>query len=153
MLSLFVYEMVFEWAVPEDYVTHKISLQTLMERVLRWNVQYGLQIQLPPTAELRERIATDFQPCAPWENWHDPKLFRAKFGARAPLDWMANQLLYDCVKSRCFVEDIVKLNFANGHSEIVDWEFFRALDDGIEIALIDWFLLALDFLQEFEEFE
>ncbi|PMD63140.1 uncharacterized protein K444DRAFT_329003 [Hyaloscypha bicolor E] len=34
--NLFNHEMVFEWAIPEKYVLHKISLQTLMDRGLQW---------------------------------------------------------------------------------------------------------------------
>ena len=34
--SLFYHEIVFEWAIPENYVLHKVSLQTLMDRGLQW---------------------------------------------------------------------------------------------------------------------
>jgi hypothetical protein len=30
--NLFYHEVVFEWAIPEDYVLHRVSLQTLLQR-------------------------------------------------------------------------------------------------------------------------
>jgi hypothetical protein len=34
--NLRYHEFVFEWAIPDEYVLHKVSLQTLMDRGLSW---------------------------------------------------------------------------------------------------------------------
>lgn len=141
--SLFQHEMVFEWAVPEDYVTHIVSLQTLMERGLQWDIQYGCKHQPPSTTELRKRIADDLEPCDPWELGMTLGSFARKFGARAPLDWVANQLFNDCAIS----------NFARKYPATTDSDFLRLFNDGIDTALIEWWLSDFDFLQKFGQFE
>ena len=103
----FMHEVLFEWAIPEKYVTHQVSLQTLLDR--------GFQDQyfriLASTSEVLYHIARRFQFCR-----HDPYqvgialgTFAQKFGARAPLDWISHQLFHDCMDTETLSDDIVKL--------------------------------------------
>lgn len=61
--------------------------------------------------------------------------FARKFGARAPLNWISYQLFYDCVRAKIVNDDVVKLNYAHGHSEIVDFQFSCDLDGGINTSM------------------
>ena len=102
-----MHEVLFEWAIPEKYVTHQVSLQTLLDR--------GFQDQYfrisASTSEVLYHIARRFQFCR-----HDPYqvgialgTFAQKFGARAPLDWISHQLFHDCMDTETLSDDIVKL--------------------------------------------
>ena len=48
---------------------------------------------------------------------------------------------------------MVRLKYAHGCTEIVDFQFFCDLDDGIEDSLCDWWLLDIDFFRDYEEFK
>jgi hypothetical protein len=132
----FYYEVVFEWAIPEKYVLHTVSLQTLIDR--------GLQLHhlfQPTTAEIRWYTAKEFQHAisldGPWDVGVSLGRFARNFGARAPLNWIAHQLFHDCVWAEIVVDDVVRLNYAHEHTEIVDFQFFCDLDDGIDTSLCD----------------
>ena len=146
--SKFMYEVVFEWAIPEKYVVHKVSLQTLMERGL----QKHCFLQ-PKTVEVRRCIAREFQRSSPWEIGNTLGLFARKFGARAPLNWIAHQLFHDCVRARIVDDDVVRLKYAHKDTETVDFQYFCDLDDGIDTSLCDWWLLDINFVLDCEEFE
>lgn len=159
--DLFYHEIVFEWAVSEKFVLHRVSLQTLMGRGLdreKYFAGTDRELRCLSTAELRCNIARDIQPSGPWIDAWEIGIYLASFsrnfGARAPLNWIAYQLFYDCVWTKTFVEkEMVRLRFAHGYFEIVDFEFFSSLDDGIDIALCEWWLADIDFLLGYKEFE
>lgn len=162
----FTYEVVFEWAIPEKYVTHQVSLQTILDR--------GFQDQyfrvLKSTSEVLYHIAQQFK-----LRRHDPYgigitlgTFAQKFGARAPLDWISHQLFDDCMDAETLNHEIVKLSYGpqevyddntsgrkhdSRFTEIVGFDFFSDLDDGIETALIDWWLSDDVFGAEVKAFE
>jgi hypothetical protein len=52
----FSHEVVFEWAIPEKYVVHKVSLQTLMKR--EFQAHCFLQ---PSTKEVRRYTGRELQ--------------------------------------------------------------------------------------------
>lgn len=72
-----------------------------------------------------------------------------------PLDWIAHQFFYDCVRTRTIEEDIVRIGFAHQpeHAEIVNFDFFCVLDDVIRKVLFEWWLSDLAFSFEYEEFQ
>ncbi|KAM0797760.1 hypothetical protein BDR22DRAFT_862258 [Usnea florida] len=155
--NFFSHEVVFEWAIPERYVLHKVSLQTLMEREL---LQTLVKRELPEhwflqptTAEVRCYIARLLQRDDPWDIGVTLGSFARKFGARAPLNWISHQLFYDCVWAKIVDDDVVRLKYAHGHTGVVDFPFFCELDDGIDTTLYDWWLSDVDFFQSYEEFE
>lgn len=154
--GLYRHEFVFEWAIPESYLVHEVALQTLMDRGLTWENLTGGCLERLPTFELRYCMAKRLQSIHdPWEAGIYLGSFARNFGARAPLDWVAHQLFYDCVRTKILEEDVVRLGDTHQpkRSEFVDFNFFCALDDGIETALIDWWLADLDFCFENEEFQ
>ena len=146
--NLFFHEAVFEWAIPEQYVLHKVSLRTLMKRGLQdyWFSQ-------PDTAEVRRYIARDLQRHDPWEIGVILGFFARNFGARAPLNWVSYQLFHDCVLVKIVDDDVVRLNYAHGHTKMVDFQFFCDLEDGIDTALCDWWLSDVDFFLDYKEFK
>jgi hypothetical protein len=144
----FSHEFVFEWAIPEKYVVHEVSLQTLMERGLRER-----RFLQPSTAEVRRYTAKEFQQQGPWEIGVTLGLFAQKFGARAPLNWISHQLFHDCVRAEIVDDDVVRLGYVHGQSEIVDFQFFCDLDDGIDTSLCDWWLSDIGFFLDYEEFK
>ena len=151
----FRYEMVFEWAIPEEYVLHRVSLQTLMARGLEKHCPARSGHQLLSTFKLRCRIASDLQSAHPWDMGLHLAFLARTFGARAPFDWIAHQLFFDCVWQEGIWGDGVvrRLRFAQGDFEIDDSEFFQHLEDGIDTGLIDWWLLDTGFIEEYHEFE
>jgi hypothetical protein len=157
--GLFSHEIIFEWAIPEKYVLHTVSLQTLMDRGLQWEqfCPSGPELQPLSTAELRCCIARDLQHASrgygPWEVGVYLACFARNFGARAPLDWISHQLFYDCVWTKIIDDDVVRLKYADKYSETVDFDFFCELDHGIETVLYDWWLADIDFFLDYEGFK
>ena len=149
----FSHEVVFEWAIPEKYVLHMVSLRTLMDRGLKEH--YFVQTstwEVRSTKEVRCYTARAFQRHSPWEIGFILGAFAKKFGARAPLDWISHRLFRDCVQATILDDDAVRLVYAHWHTEIVDFQFFCDLDIGIETTLYDWWLSDIDFLLDCEEF-
>ncbi|SPQ19508.1 372c09f7-8cc6-4116-82b0-b4f06d07e679 [Thermothielavioides terrestris] len=150
--ALFHHETVFEWAIPEHYEVHRVSLQTLLSRGL--DRELGTQASFPTTRELRCSLAAGFERRDPWELGLDLGFFAKCFGARAPLKWIAIRLYWDCVAAR-FDEHTLTfdLEYAHGLRETVDATFFRAVDDGLDTAVFDWWLTDSEFLDDYEEFK
>ena len=143
----FLHEVVFEWAIPEKYVLHEVSLQTLMKRELQedWFLQ-------PSTEEGRRYTARELQRQGPWEIGVTLGFFARKFGARAPLNWVSYRLFHDCVGAEILYDDVIKLTYTHEYTETVDSQFFCDLDDGINTSLCDWWLSDIGFFQDYEGF-
>ena len=143
----FSHEVVFEWAIPEKYVLHKVSLKTLIEREL----QEPCFLQ-PSILEVRRQAAREFRQNGPCEIGYYLGSFARKFGARAPLEWISHQYFDDCVQAKIVDNNIFRLKYADNHTETVDFEFFRDLEDGIKTDLYEWWLADIDFRADCEEF-
>lgn len=146
--TLFIHEVVFEWAIPRKYVLHEVCLKTLIDRKLQphWFSQQS-------TAEIRYHMAKEFQQYGPWESGVTLGYFARRFGVRAPLDWISHQFFHDCVHGKIVDDDTVKLDYAHGNNEIVDFQFLGDLKNGIDTSLYDWWLSDFDSLLEYEEYE
>ena len=146
----FMHEVVFEWAIPEKYVLHKVSLQTLMKRGLKDD-----DLLQPSTAEVRDYAARGLEPDGGWHgSWEIGVTlgsFAQTFGARAPLDWVAHQLFHDCVWVTALDDDVFRLNYAHGHTKIVGSHFLRELDDGIKTSLYEWWIADISFIRDCDE--
>lgn len=105
------------------------------------------------TAETRSNIASEFRRRDPWDIGASLGHFARTFGARAPLNWVAHQLFSDCVCAKIMHDDVVKLYYMREHTEIVDFQYFCDLEDGIDTALCDWWLADLDFAHIYEAFK
>ena len=154
------HEFVFEWAIPDEYVIHEVSLQTLFDRGLiqEWFDQ-------PSTLHVRCCIAAQLEGQCAWEFGVTLGLIAKLFGARAPVDWIAHRVLDDCVKSKILCDDYVELRYPVEaedefdemiiveDSVVVDLEFLQGWYDGIDDTLIHDWLADLDFFQRFAQFE
>ncbi|KFY44824.1 hypothetical protein V495_03256 [Pseudogymnoascus sp. VKM F-4514 (FW-929)] len=140
---IYSHEFVFEWAIPDNYPVHKVSLQTLVDRGIQ-GIQGHNFLQMS-TKDERSYIAGNFQQQDPWDIGSTLGVFAQKFGVRAPIDWISHQLFKDCVKAKfenIKRQDIVRLYYRHGHTDIVDFQFVCDLEDGINTTLYDWFSLA-----------
>ena len=147
---LFHYEFVVEWGIPQDHVLHKVSLKTLMDR--------GLQVDREDlsTEDLRVSTAREFEQSSRYGFGIgiDLGCFAQKFGARAPSEWIARRWYYDCVRTWFDSNSyMVGLNYAHGSFEIVELDFFKDLDRGVDTALLDWWLADSDFASDYKEFK
>ncbi|KAI1123491.1 hypothetical protein F5Y10DRAFT_286047 [Nemania abortiva] len=94
--QIFHYERVFEWEIPDNYVLHQVSLQTLLDRGLDWD-EYLFQggYRVASTSELRDNISSKYE-C---DDIVEIARFIADFartcGSRGPTTWIASQLLED----------------------------------------------------------
>ncbi|KAL6893437.1 hypothetical protein GGI43DRAFT_413336 [Trichoderma evansii] len=139
--GLLRYEYLFEWVIPDEYVLHRVSLQTLMDRGLDWE-QYifadGHDDEVVSTSKLRKRVAENLIPQdilygdEHWAVGLDLALFAQNFGARAPVDWIAHQLFYDCVGREISDDD---------------------MERGIVTGLYEWWLGDIDFYIDRKEFD
>ncbi|KAL7942622.1 hypothetical protein V8C42DRAFT_331480 [Trichoderma barbatum] len=156
----FQHEFIFEWKIPDEYVLHQVSLQTLIDRGLDWRkhlIADGYDDKVVSTSELRSRVAMDFQSEHSWQGGWETGMylgdFARKFGARAPLDWVARQLFYDCTTTKISDEVVVRIYYACDSSITIDFDFFWELDGGVENALYELWLADLDFYLNLNEFE
>ncbi|KAG7291775.1 hypothetical protein NEMBOFW57_001795 [Staphylotrichum longicolle] len=142
---LFRYEIVFEWAIPEEWVTHQVSLQTLIKRWRKGGLMEHVLDSLEPLDPLES--------LDPWDFGAALAYFAEAFGARAPSEWIAHRVFYDCVQFdlELFSYQWVMFEFPGGRRETEDFGFFCALDKGIKDALEDW--LNDDFASEYQNFE
>jgi hypothetical protein len=130
----FTHEVVFEWAIPKNYVIYEVSLRTLKKLGLKKDDLFK-----PSTAEVRCYNAEQLQQPNPCEIGYALGCFAQAFGARAPLNWISHQLFYDCVWTKIVGDDEVRIRFAHEErTKIVDFQFFCDLDDGISTSLCDW---------------
>ncbi|UKZ84834.1 uncharacterized protein TrAFT101_000722 [Trichoderma asperellum] len=169
--GIFRYEYIFEWVIPGKYVLHKVSLQTLMDRGLDWEkyvfagddedeiISGDDDDKIVSTSKLRKRVAAAL---LPQQAWRDPwgvgiclTLFAQKFGARAPLDWVAHQLFFDCVSTKVPIDGcvVVVKKYGRNSSNMVDFDFFSELEDGIDTALHEWWLMDTEFCLDLNEFD
>ena len=155
--SCFQHEFVFEWAIPEEYVSHQVSLRTLMDRGLEHQLPSITELPPPTTEELRHFIATKLGSVEPWlSSWESGVClgsFARNFGARAPLNWIAHQLFRDCVRVCSVSTGVARLVYEQRHSDTVSTDFFCHLDEGVETVLYDWWLTDIEFLSNYDEFK
>jgi hypothetical protein len=146
----FQYEFVFEWGIPDDHVLHKVSLETLMDRGLRVDPEDW------STRQLRASMAREFEQSThhgPFDIGINLGYFSQTFGARAPLEWIAYQWYYDCVRRGFESSYVAKLRYAHGRTETVWIGFFSDLNSGVEIVLMDWWLTDSDFADDYKKYK
>ena len=128
---------------------HEVSLQTLIKR----GFQEHRFLEADDTRKVRRYIADGFHYQSPWEIGITLGFFAQTFGARAPLDWIAHQLFHDGIRAKTINDDVVQLDYAHGHTEIVDFQYLVDLDDGINTCLYDWGLTEPELILDYEEFD
>ncbi|KAI0145427.1 hypothetical protein GGR57DRAFT_517130 [Xylariaceae sp. FL1272] len=146
----FHYEYLFEGEIPRYWVSHKVSLETLMQRGLDWVEHLSESFE---THQLRRKLASEFTRTYGYDDGMSVGFFARLFGARAPLHWITHQFHEDCLSPQIIADDVVRFRTAEGERDsIVDYMYFRQLDEGIEFAIVDLFLQADGFLSDYDEF-
>jgi hypothetical protein len=101
---MFKNEYIFEWEIPEKYIVHKVSVQTLLERGLnmeRYCDYSNDKRQLPPAYLLRQDIAKHILDPGnndAYEIGMSLGHMARCFGARAPVCDIAHLLLSECTQ-------------------------------------------------------
>ncbi|KAK3689342.1 hypothetical protein B0T22DRAFT_461330 [Podospora appendiculata] len=140
----FHYEFLFEWAIPEQYAQHKVSLKTLVDRGLDWDRYYCFRVDTNlPLRDLREKVR-EMLDHKSWPSSYDYYgvgislgWFAKSFGARAPLKWICFQLLQDCIPEVLEADD----------------EEGQDLCDGIDDVVADSWLASLEFFWNVRDWE
>jgi hypothetical protein len=147
------YEYIFEWEIPKRYLIHKVSVKTLMERGLHMGGCLP-DYTIPPTAELKEDFARIYLDPTNDGFFNGIALGNLAhyFGARAPVRQIAHQLVQDCVGYVDPNAQLVSVSYGNNVVKHIDFAFFRGMDDGIEIALIDWWLTDSNFANAYGDY-
>ena len=151
--NLHSHEVVFEWSIPEKYVLHEVSLETLLKRGLQPHCFLQPSTEEASTEGARRYIASKLQGPQGWDIGLSLGFFARDFGARAPLEWISYQLFYDCVRTKVVREDMVELYYAHGYTDSVDLEFFCDLEDGMHTSLYLWWLADSEFQGDYAEFD
>ncbi|KAK7957348.1 uncharacterized protein PG986_006570 [Apiospora aurea] len=139
--KLFRYEFVVECAIPEDWVNHKISLETLMHRGLDWERHLSPFTATWTMDSLLVSIEQG-QLCS----------ITRYFGARAPpMGWIEKQLFRDLFRPK---KSDVNIWTRYGDVVFVDAidDFERGFDAGTEDVLVDW-VTSSEFLSDLADYE
>ena len=138
--NMFKDEYIFEWEVPEKYIVHKVSVQTLLERgfIMESYCEYSNnKRQLPSAYLLRQDIAKRI--LDPANSGYDIGMslgFVARwFGARAPVREIAHRILSECTRIR-YAQN-VRVSYWHGHETTLDFEHFYWVERAIDEALFD----------------
>jgi hypothetical protein len=147
------YEYIFTWEISQKYVIHKVSIETLLERGLNME-DYRWSRALPTTLALREEARKILNPsyCA-YEIGLGLGFLARCFGARAPTRQITHQLLRDCLRVRNIDDDaqIVWVSYP-WYEAGIDFSYINDIEDGIDTALLDWWLADPSFLDAYEEY-
>lgn len=156
--SMFKDEYIFEWEIPEKYIVHKISVQTLLQRGLkmeRYCVYSNNRKQLPSAYLLRQDIAKHIlDPSNGGYNIGMSLGFMARhFGARAPVRDIAHQILSECTQFLYvnYNAQNVCVSYWEGHKTTLDFEHFYWIQTGIDESLFELWLSDIDFCLAYNE--
>lgn len=153
----FKYELLFEWAIPKEFVHHWVTVETLLQRGLNMDRYILKDGSFPSTSELCYAMADSyFIDISCWETGLELGLFARRFGARSPYGWIAEQLLRDFAKSSQVngdVQSFLWIRFEDGENLPLGPFSLKAIADGIDTAIIEWWLLDDGFLADVEEHE
>jgi hypothetical protein len=138
----FSHEFLFEWAIPKEYRSHLVSLETLMGRWQGSLIMDHVRIleYSPSTTKalkntIAELLGSVDDRCDPWEIGEVLADFATTFGARAPLNWIVYRLFVDCVSTDEFDDYLIQLKFSSDHSIIID---VVNLEQGATAILEEW---------------
>lgn len=157
----FQHEFLFEWAIPDDFVVHSLSIKTLLDRGLTLK-NFLIGQRLPPTAELCHGMAYNIfrTDSDAWETGLDLGFLVRPFGARAPSWWIASQLFWDLIQGSHWetlkylgIPQSMKIVSRGGEPGHAAFSFFSQVTDGIETCLFDWWLLDDRLVLAFEEYK
>lgn len=148
------HEYLFEWEIPDRYVEHRVSVETLLDRGLSFEDYLTDDGRLPCLEEFRSlMIKKVLNPAFNGYTIgkHLGQMARC-FGARAPVKEIANQILTDCPQG--FYPNY-KGQFVRWKErkddvpETVDFDHFYWITRGINESLFDCWLSDAIFVEDF----
>ncbi len=121
--SIFKSEYVFDWEISNEYIDHVVSLRTLLDRGIGQyiNLEIANTFALQQDMKRRTKLLEEFE-----IGLYFAAIARC-FGARAPIQEIASQL---CIEAGRSCSELVR--------------------DGIDTAIIDWWLADLQFVTELD---
>jgi hypothetical protein len=149
------YEYLFEWEIPERYLVHEVSVKTLINRGFDMTCYLDDNSKIPKTSDLRREFTSTM--LSPWQYPDiigiELGLMVRAFGARAPVRQLARQLLHDCYHVRRIDEgcQVIVISYEDGEIGL-DFEYFCDIEEGIDMALMDWWLADLDFYDAYNRY-
>jgi hypothetical protein len=156
--GLYASEYVFKWEIPEEYIIHTVSLQTIIDRGLGMERYIGNDGIAPSTDALRCLMATEYLDDSIWQYEIGLNLgFMARrFGARAPLLDIAEQFIDDCtVELYLDKQDYyiyVRFGFRESPKQCTDYDQLRLRKDGIQTAIFEWWLHDETFILKYDQY-
>jgi hypothetical protein len=149
--NVFEHEYVFEWEIPEQYVEHRVSLQTLRDRGLDLHEYLDGDDDLPNLTTLRQDMTERLlNPSFSSDNISRSVAQMARcFGARAPVHKIASQFMshLPCLS---FVDHDYQYVYWAGYSDPIDFEHLHWVLLGIEEELSDHWLADSEFLLDYK---
>jgi hypothetical protein len=149
------YEYIFEWEIPEEYLIHQVSVETLMacgadmKEFLHFGEGYPCRGALPPTSVLRDEFAAELLESSDdgYAGGIGLGLLARCFGARSPLRQITQQLLRDCIRERFIDNDdqLIRVSYKGNDGTVLDFAHYRVIENGVELGLYDWRLTDSDF--------
>lgn len=166
----FCHEALVEYSIPWDYVSHRVSLQALIDRGFVDHLEWPLRRPEPPhlwdpphwdppldVENYFWHILTDVL-----ETYSHGELemgirlaqFARMFGARAPLRWIANQLFVDCLGLPGYDENSEVDDEGEDEAPPSGWSERElcSISDGVETYLCCW-LQGSDFVRACTQFK
>jgi hypothetical protein len=144
--------------VPEKYIVHKVSVQTLLERGLsmeRYCKYSNNKRQPPPAYLLRQDIAKYI--LDPANGGYDIGMSLGSiaqcFRARAPVHGIAHRILSKCTQF-CYVNrnaQNMRVSYWHSHETTLNFEHFYWIERGINEALFEFWLNHIDFCIAYKE--
>jgi len=156
---LLQYEYIFEWEIPQKYFIHEVSVKTLMQR--GFNMSEFLvkknsgKIALRPIPELKNYFARTILESS--DNAHEVGIYLGLlarcFGARSPSRQITLQLQQDCfpITSVNHDDQVFRLSYEDGSRVLIGFDDVRAIEDGVDVVLLDWWLTDPDFCAAYED--
>ncbi|KAH6865510.1 hypothetical protein BKA58DRAFT_389637 [Alternaria rosae] len=144
------YEYLFEWGIPEKYFFYRVSVETLMKR--GFNMSEFLVYNdsgvaaLPSTRKLRNDFVRAILESS--DDAHEVGIYLGllarSFGACSPLRQIILQLQLERfhITSIDHDDQVFRMSYDDD---------FRAIEDGVDVVLLDWWLTDPDFYGEYKD--
>ncbi|KAB8232610.1 uncharacterized protein BDW43DRAFT_311995 [Aspergillus alliaceus] len=152
----FKHEYVFEWEIPDQYVEHMVSVETLLDRGLNLD-SYLEGDHLPDLRGFRSSMIDMFLGDDGLCVGRELGRMARCFGARAPVKEIANSILTDCPICISFDGETQYVEWTTTYESdtdaytfaYIDFEYFYWISQGITEALFDLWLADAFFLGKY----
>ncbi|KAI4660758.1 uncharacterized protein J4E79_005326 [Alternaria viburni] len=153
------YEYLFEWEIPQKYFIHDVSVKTLMKRGFNMR-EFRVKddrggVTLPSIPTLKKDFAKAIFGSS--DHAYEVGIYLGSlarcFGARSPSRQITLQLQQDCfpITSVNHDDQVFRLSYEDGSRVLIGFDDVRAIEDGVDVVLLDWWLTDPDFCAAYED--